>query len=111
MTKRKTKRKTRKTKEVRSMSKELYVFSTPTCPACRMVETQLKDARIPFTHIDCTDGSKETAELIEKCDVRSSVPVTTVYDKDADHGVIYWQCGSTIDMDKIKAALNNEVSA
>lgn len=87
------------------MAKELYVFSTPACGACKMVEQQLNEAGIEFNHIDCADGTDETADLVEKCQVRGSVPVTVLLDNAHHTPIRYWKVGSGIDIAEIKSLL------
>ncbi len=45
---------------------KIKVYSTPTCPYCRMVKTFLKEKGVDFEDIDVSVDSKAAEEMIKK---------------------------------------------
>ena len=48
------------------MSKKVTVYSTPTCPYCRMAKEYLGENKIEFNNIDVSMDSKAAQDMIEK---------------------------------------------
>ena len=45
---------------------KIKVYSTPTCPYCRMVKSFLKEKGVDFEDIDVSVDSKAAEEMIQK---------------------------------------------
>ena len=80
----------------------MYLFSTPACTSCKVLEKKLKEKGLTFDHVDCTDGKKKTMSLVKKCEVKSSVPVTVILDGD---NIKYWQSGSSVDINEVETIM------
>jgi glutaredoxin-like YruB-family protein len=59
------------------MTAEVKVYSTPTCPFCKMAEDFLKENNIEFEHIDVSQDRKKAREMIEKSG-QMGVPVIEI---------------------------------
>jgi len=53
------------------------VYSTPTCPYCKMVQEYLKEKGVEFEHIDVAADQKAANEMIEKSG-QMGVPVIDI---------------------------------
>ena len=45
---------------------EIKVYSTPTCPWCRMLKDYLKEKNIEFENMDVSIDTKAAHEMVEK---------------------------------------------
>ena len=61
------------------MSKKVIVYSTPTCPYCRMAKEYLKENKIDFTNVDVSMDAKAAQAMIEKSG-QMGVPVIVIGD-------------------------------
>lgn len=59
--------------------KKVTVYSTPTCPYCKMAKDYLTKKGISFTDYDVIKDEEAAKEMIEKLGQRS-VPVITIDD-------------------------------
>ena len=62
------------------MEGTVTVYSTPTCPYCRMVKEFLKEHNIDFKEVNIAEDAKARQEIIDKTG-QSGVPVTEIGDK------------------------------
>ena len=62
------------------MSKKVTVYSTPTCPYCRMAKEYLGENKIEFNNIDVSMDSKAAQDMIEKSG-QMGVPVIVIGDE------------------------------
>ena len=53
------------------------VYSTPSCPYCRLAKEFLKEKKVPFKDIDVSKDEKAAEEMIEKSG-QMGVPVIDV---------------------------------
>jgi len=53
------------------------VYSTPTCPYCKMAQEYLKEKGVEFEHIDVAADQKAAEEMIEKSG-QMGVPVIEI---------------------------------
>ena len=60
--------------------KKITVYSTPTCPYCKMVKEYLKGKNINFTDIDVADDAAKAQEMIDKSG-QMGVPVLEINGK------------------------------
>jgi glutaredoxin-like YruB-family protein len=60
--------------------KKVKVYSTPTCPYCRMVKAFLKEKRVEFDDFDVSVNREAAKEMIEKSG-QMGVPVVEVNGK------------------------------
>ena len=72
-----------------SMTKDIKVYSTSTCPYCHMVKKFLSDNKITFTDIDVSENQQAAQEMTEKSG-QMGVPVVDIdgkiiigFDRDA----------------------------
>ncbi|NBS41159.1 glutaredoxin family protein [bacterium] len=56
------------------------VYSTPTCPYCKLAKTFLKEHKIAFTDIDVSADSEKSEEMIKKTG-QMGVPVIEIGDE------------------------------
>lgn len=56
---------------------EIKVYSTPTCPYCKMAKTYLDEKGIKYQDLDVTQNAAAKDEMIEKSG-QMGVPVITV---------------------------------
>lgn len=59
------------------MSKNVVVYSTPTCPHCVTVKKYLQDKGIKYTDLDVAQDQEARADMMEKTG-RMAVPVVMV---------------------------------
>ena len=59
------------------MDKKVKVYSTPTCPYCKMVKEFLKEINIPFEDIDVSSDRSAADEMIAKSG-QMGVPVIDI---------------------------------
>lgn len=59
------------------MSKNVKVYSTPTCPWCSRVKQFLKESNIVFEDIDVSSNPKAADEMVRKSG-QMSVPVLDI---------------------------------
>lgn len=71
------------------MAKSVTVYTTPTCPYCKMAKEYLKENNVPFKEIDVAADHKAAEEMIHKSG-QMGVPVIEIdgkiivgFDKDA----------------------------
>lgn len=81
---------------------EMYLFSTPACPGCKVLEKRFKEKHLLFEKIDCTDGTKKSQTLVEKCHVKNTVPVTAIVDKNE---LKYWEAGTGVDINEVESIM------
>jgi glutaredoxin 3 len=62
------------------MDKKISVYSTQTCPYCRMVKDYLKEKGVKFEEIDVSQDSAKAKEMIEKSG-QMGVPQIEIGDK------------------------------
>ncbi|MCC6638997.1 glutathione S-transferase N-terminal domain-containing protein [Candidatus Falkowbacteria bacterium] len=55
----------------------ILIYSTPTCPYCKMAKSFLKDHDISFTDIDVSTDANKAQEMIEKSG-QMGVPVIDI---------------------------------
>lgn len=59
---------------------EVKIYSTPTCPYCRMTKEYLKQKGVKFTDIDVAGNKEKAKEMIAKSG-QMGVPVVFVGDR------------------------------
>jgi len=59
------------------MTRQIKVFSTPTCPYCQRLKSFLKEKGLQFEEIDLTANRERLQEMI-KLSGQGGVPVTVV---------------------------------
>lgn len=59
------------------MSKNIKVYSTPTCPYCHRAKQFLKDSNVPFEDIDVSKSQEKAQEMITKSG-QMGVPVIDI---------------------------------
>lgn len=74
---------------------KVKVYSTPTCPYCKMTKAYLKEKKIEFEDIDVSANQEKAHEMIEKSG-QMGVPVIEI-----DGKII-----TGFDKEKIEEALN-----
>jgi glutaredoxin 3 len=67
----------------------IKIYSTPTCPYCRMTKAFLDELKLTYEDIDISASEQATAEMVQKSG-QMSVPVLEIngkivlgFDKDA----------------------------
>ncbi len=60
--------------------KKIIIYSTPTCPYCKMVKEYLKSKNIEFTDYNVADDSAKAKEMIDKSG-QMGVPVIDIEGK------------------------------
>ena len=58
---------------------KVKVYSTPTCPYCKLTKDFLKEQKIPFDDINVAEDTKAAAEMQEKSG-QMGVPVIEIGD-------------------------------
>jgi len=58
-------------------TKNIIVYSTPTCPYCNMVKQFLREQNIPFEDVDVTKDEQRLREMVEKSH-QMGVPVIDI---------------------------------
>ena len=76
--------------------KKITVYSTPTCPFCKMAKQFLKEKGVAFEDVDVAADEKRAQEMIDKSG-QMGVPVIVVADEKGKEEVI-------IGFDKAKLA-------
>lgn len=56
---------------------EVKLYSTPTCPYCRMAKDFLEKEKVPFTVADVSEDERAAREMVEKSG-QMGVPVMEV---------------------------------
>lgn len=56
---------------------KVIVYSTPTCPYCKMAKEYLKENKIPFEDIDVAHDQEKAKEVVEKSG-QMGVPVIDI---------------------------------
>ena len=56
---------------------KISVYSTPTCPYCKMTKEHLKQKKVEFEDIDVSASQEKAAEMIEKSG-QMGVPVIEI---------------------------------
>lgn len=56
-------------KEVEKMQKDVIIYTTPTCPFCKMVRKFLDDNSIEYEEKDISIDKDAQGEVIEKADM------------------------------------------
>ena len=76
------------------MSHIIKVYSTPTCPYCKMAKSFLTEKNIDFTDVDVSTDQKAAEEMVEKTG-QMGVPVLDIdgeiiigFDRDAIEAAI-----------------------
>jgi len=59
------------------MAKQVKIYSTPTCPYCKMTKQFLKENKIEFTDINVADDEAAAKEMVEKSG-QMGVPVLDI---------------------------------
>ena len=59
------------------MSKQVKVYSTPTCPYCIKLKQFLKDSNIEFENIDVSSDQTKAQEMVQKSG-QMGVPVLDI---------------------------------
>jgi len=62
------------------MPNSVTIYSTPTCPYCKMAEKFLSDRNIPFNKIDVSSDQNAAQEMIDKSG-QMGVPVIDINGK------------------------------
>ena len=55
----------------------IQVYTTPTCPYCKLVKDYLKEKRLDFEELDVTDSKNAAMEMVKKS-MQLGVPVTDI---------------------------------
>ena len=59
------------------MAKKIRIFSTPSCPYCKMAKQFLTSVSIPFEDVDVSENEEAANEMIEKSG-QMGVPVIDI---------------------------------
>ena len=59
------------------MAKKIRIFSTPSCPYCKMANQFLTSVSIPFEDVDVSENEEAANEMIEKSG-QMGVPVIDI---------------------------------
>ena len=59
------------------MAKQVKIYSTPTCPYCKMAKAFLKENNVQFTDINVADDEQAAKEMVDKSG-QMGVPVIDV---------------------------------
>lgn len=59
------------------MAKNVTVYSTPTCPYCKMAKSYMQEHGVPFKDVDVSADEKAAEEMIRKSG-QMGVPVIDV---------------------------------
>lgn len=59
------------------MDKSVKVYSTPTCPYCKLVKTFLSEKKVPFEDIDVGNNPEAARKMTEKSG-QMGVPVIDI---------------------------------
>jgi glutaredoxin-like YruB-family protein len=80
------------------MSKEVKVFSTPTCPYCDQLKNYLTEKNVKYTEINLAEKPEEAEKLVKKTG-QMGVPATIITNGDDEQAIVGF------DVDKINQAL------
>jgi glutaredoxin-like YruB-family protein len=80
---------------------KVKVYSSDTCPFCRMVKDFLNENNVAFEEADVSEDHAAAHEMVEKSG-QMGIPVTTVSDKDKEVVIVGF------DVPKLKKALKVE---
>ena len=61
--------------------KQVTIYSTPTCPYCKMEKAYLDEQGIHYTEIDVTSDPSKADEMVQKTG-QMAVPVTVIANGD-----------------------------
>ncbi len=61
------------------VDREVKVYSTPTCPYCKMAKTFLEENSVPYSDSNVAEDKEARNEMIDKTS-SMSVPVITIGD-------------------------------
>lgn len=67
--------------------KNVTIYSTPTCPYCKMAKEYFKENSVEFTEIDVASDEAKAKEMIDKSG-QMGVPVIIIKDGDKEEVVI-----------------------
>lgn len=67
--------------------KSVTIYSTPTCPYCKMEKVFLTEKSIEFTDIDVSNDRAKQDKMIQQSD-QMGVPVTVITDEQGKEEVI-----------------------
>lgn len=67
--------------------KKIIVYSTPTCPLCKMVKEFLKEKGAAYTEIDVANDENKAQEMIDKSG-QMGVPVIVVAEENGKEEII-----------------------
>jgi glutaredoxin 3 len=59
------------------MAKSVTIYSTPTCPYCKMAKEYMKENKVDFKEVDVAADEKSAEEMIEKSG-QMGVPVIDI---------------------------------
>jgi glutaredoxin-like YruB-family protein len=59
------------------MAKKVKIYSTPTCPYCKMAKDFFKEKKIKFENIDVSEDEKAGKEMVDKSG-QMGVPVIEI---------------------------------
>ena len=59
------------------MDKNIIIYSTPTCPYCKMVKQYLDGNKIEYTDYDVSENKEKAAEMTKKSE-QMGVPVIDI---------------------------------
>jgi glutaredoxin 3 len=59
------------------MAKSVLIYSTPTCPYCKLAKDYMKEQNVAFTEIDVAADNAKAEEMIQKSG-QMGVPVIDV---------------------------------
>ncbi len=62
------------------MSKNIKIYTTPTCPYCYMLKSFLKEKNVVFEEIDVSSNPQKAKELVQKTG-QMAVPVIDIEGK------------------------------
>lgn len=66
---------------------KVTVYSTPTCPFCKMEKSYLKEKHIDFKDIDVSHDHQAAHAMVEKSG-QMGVPVTVVEEEGKEHIIV-----------------------
>lgn len=59
------------------MSKPITIYSTVSCPFCKMAKAYFKEIKVPFTDVDVTNDADKADEMVRKSG-QLAVPVIDI---------------------------------
>lgn len=60
-----------------AMPKPVTIYSTVSCPFCKMAKAYLKERNVPFTDVDVTNDAAKADEMVQKSG-QLAVPVLDI---------------------------------